>query len=231
MKISIAVLILILSGALALPLWAEESELVPSGPAKLIAARDGEIGRKSQYSFIKRSLHVTFKRGFWITVLAVDAFGGGALFAAMTPCQGLADCPRMIETCEPLIIRKQNKRKTVLSAGPWKAVIKDDLREQTFTDRLNCENAAGLEPTGVVGIVPNEQLRIVTVVPGSPADEAGIRPGYRIMKISGEDVTSTLMFSDLALGLPGTEVEIMLMRNRVKTSYKMLRKPWSEVYK
>ncbi|QEG40991.1 S41 family peptidase [Roseimaritima ulvae] len=62
---------------------------------------------------------------------------------------------------------------------------------------------------------PNTPVRVITPLVGSPALRAGVLPGDRILKVDGEDVsTSTLReVSDRLGGVIGTEVKIVILRD------------------
>jgi membrane-associated protease RseP (regulator of RpoE activity) len=54
-------------------------------------------------------------------------------------------------------------------------------------------------------------ILVVEVMPGTPADEAGIQAGDRIVAFDGIEITSKEQFADLVAGTePGTEVELVL---------------------
>jgi S1-C subfamily serine protease len=56
-----------------------------------------------------------------------------------------------------------------------------------------------------------EAVQVVRVIPGSPADEAGIAVGDRIVVFNGIEVSSKEQLADLVAGtIPGTEVELVL---------------------
>ncbi len=64
---------------------------------------------------------------------------------------------------------------------------------------------------GISGADGPAAVRVVEVIAGSPAAEAGIEPGDRIVAYDGVEVASMEQLADLVGGTdPGTEVEMVL---------------------
>ena len=56
-----------------------------------------------------------------------------------------------------------------------------------------------------------EAVQVVEVIPNTPAEEAGIAVGDRIVAFDGIEISSKLQFADLVAGtVPGTEVELVI---------------------
>ncbi len=212
-----ATLALLLVSTMTFGVTGESEETQPEGTGRL--------------AFLSTTVRWVFKSPFWAGVGVAAVSPDALALSMMNQCQGLANCPVTIEVCDPVILTKQTDNKTVVERGGWKATLKGDFRSKTFLDRMECEKAARIEPTGVVGMTFSPDLTILTVVPGSPAAEAGLTPGRHILRIAGEKVDSLLQAQRLIRGLPGTEVEIVVERNGVETVYNIARKPWSEVFK
>ena len=64
---------------------------------------------------------------------------------------------------------------------------------------------------GIAGVDTPGSVLIVEVVPGSPADDAGITPGDRVISFAGTPVDSMEHLADLVRGTePGTTVTMVL---------------------
>lgn len=64
---------------------------------------------------------------------------------------------------------------------------------------------------GIAGVDTPGSVLIVEVVPGSPADEAGVRPGDRVVSYDGTSIDSMEQLADLVRGTaPGTRVTMNL---------------------
>ena len=61
---------------------------------------------------------------------------------------------------------------------------------------------------------PNTPIEVIDVIPGTPAEKAGVRKGDKIMKVNGEDVASltTSEVADKVRGPEGTAVTITFDR-------------------
>lgn len=71
---------------------------------------------------------------------------------------------------------------------------------------------------GVVIIMRDNYVTAVSVLDGSPAERAGVRPGDKIVQVDGKDVTKMTLndVSKLLRGQKGTKVEIGVLRNNSK---------------
>ncbi len=67
---------------------------------------------------------------------------------------------------------------------------------------------------GVAYQMQEEGARIVEVIPGSPADEAGLRPGDLVTEVEGTAVTAERPLADLILRYaPGDEITLTIKRD------------------
>ena len=112
---------------------------------------------------------------------------------------------------------------------------KKDLVERAATDGmarvmnechtyyLDPDRAKGFNrppaPVSGIGVTinqpdPNSPIEIIDVIPGTPAEKAGVRKGDKIMKVNGEDVSklTTSEVADRVRGPAGTTVTITFDR-------------------
>jgi len=73
-------------------------------------------------------------------------------------------------------------------------------------------------PQAMVGIVGNMVFLVHQVEPGSPAEQAGLRPGDLIKSVNGRQLNSIKDILQIAEGAPGQSVEIVYMRYNPTTS-------------
>jgi hypothetical protein len=80
--------------------------------------------------------------------------------------------------------------------------------------------AAGGGPSAYLGIVPDEAaeadkgLPVMSVLPGSPADEAGIRPGDVLVRLNDKPINTFKDLLDaLGAGKPGDKVKVVFQRD------------------
>ena len=182
--------------------------------------------------FFPESIEWVFERSRGLLV-AVEAIKRHWSVSIVLPeCHHRTECVVTFKACQPLIMIEQSASETVIAASGWTGRQRRDLRSMTYTDRLACEEAAGVALTSVIGIqIQMKNLVIASVLPNSPAALAGIKRGYRVVRIDGQPVNTIEEALRLLGGPPGTEVELVLARRRTERSYTLTRKPWSEIYK
>jgi S1-C subfamily serine protease len=76
--------------------------------------------------------------------------------------------------------------------------------------------AAGDSASGAAGESPSPRLplQITLVLPGSPADAAGLRPGDQIVSLHGQPATSMEQIANvIAASRPGREIRIRVLRD------------------
>lgn len=105
---------------------------------------------------------------------------------------------------------------------------------QSMQDRcLASLRAAGyveIERAGVIGIIVSDSLDIIRVVPGSPADSVGVRPGDHIEHIDGQPVRDRTTITVLLFGAPGTAVRLGLVRAGQPLEVVAIRKPYPTIH-
>src|ERR1700749_746831 len=86
------------------------------------------------------------------------------------------------------------------------------------------------EPPGYLGFRLNklgEQLVITRVAQGSPAERAGLRPGFVVVSVDGTQASEVEDPSDVLFGAPGTTVELAYLDERdARREAKLERQPW-----
>lgn len=87
---------------------------------------------------------------------------------------------------------------------------------QTFT-QANAELAGEYEGIGAYVDTTTEYLTIMSPIPGSPAERAGLRPGDQVVAIDGEDMTgvNAEIARQKVLGPAGTTVHLTIRREGV----------------
>ncbi len=72
--------------------------------------------------------------------------------------------------------------------------------------------------------VSGDYLTIVTPMPGSPAEEAGLKPGDQIIAVDGEDVTGLApeVVRKRVLGPAGTQVRLTIRREGVEEPFEVV---------
>lgn len=73
-------------------------------------------------------------------------------------------------------------------------------------------------PQAMVGIIGNMVFLVHRVEPGSPAEQAGLRPGDLIKSVNGRQVTSFEDLRPIIESAPGQSVEIVYLRYNPTTS-------------
>lgn len=75
----------------------------------------------------------------------------------------------------------------------------------------------GKEKVGESGIepyIPLNQLRVISVMPGKPADQAGLKPGDKITAINNQPISSWHQFKDTLQGSNGQPLTLKVERNQ-----------------
>src|SRR5262245_30517930 len=92
----------------------------------------GPSSNAKQFAFFSETTRWVFKSPFWAGVGVAAVSTDALALSMMNQCQGLADCPVIVEICEPVILSKQTDSKTSIERGNWKATYKGNLRGKTF---------------------------------------------------------------------------------------------------
>lgn len=88
---------------------------------------------------------------------------------------------------------------------------------------FNESTSGNFSGIGVVITSKEKNITIVSVLPGTPAESAGLKAGDRIVEVDGKDVSglSTAEVSNLIKGEKGTKVSLGIMRNEEKQILKI----------
>jgi len=183
--------------------------------------------------------HMMFKRGRWISILigsisAMFIFGSGFVFGFFLqnnflPFSQIFGDPELNELFKPYIqaweiIHEQYVDQPVddveLIRGSINGLMNsldDPYTAYMDPDEYEIQsNSLQGEYTGIGAWVDTtgEYLTIMSPMPDSPAEEAGLEPGDQIVGIDGEDVTSLdpVEVLQLVLGPAGTKVELTVQR-------------------
>lgn len=111
----------------------------------------------------------------------------------------------------------------VAGLGDPHSIFFDPEVTQEFTEELN----GSFEGIGAEIAIKNDRLTIVSPLPGTPAEKAGIMAGDKVFAIDGYDTTGINL--DLAVrkirGEKGTEVSLMISRDGLSElkEYKIIR--------
>lgn len=113
-------------------------------------------------------------------------------------------------------------KKEDLEAGKLKGLVaglKDPYSEYLTKEELqslNEQTTGKFQGIGVI-ISPNEDgtVTVVSPIKGSPAEQAGLEPGDKILKIDDKDFTSEKIneASEAIRGKVGTEVKLLILKN------------------
>lgn len=93
---------------------------------------------------------------------------------------------------------------------PITMTVQRDGETKTVTTVPELEEETG---RGLIGIHPWVEPVVGTIIPGSPADEAGITEGDRIVAVNGEPVQHHVDFYDAIEGKAGEKVTVTTGRN------------------
>lgn len=87
--------------------------------------------------------------------------------------------------------------------------------------------AGNFEGIGITFNVPGDTAIVLSVIPGGPAEKAGLVPGDRIMKVGEKDIAGTKTPQDsmvrLMKGPSGTKVKILINRDGVDVPFEITR--------
>jgi len=80
--------------------------------------------------------------------------------------------------------------------------------------------AVGKEQTGTIGIYPEEPVMVGHVIPGSPAEKAGLRDGDELLDINGVSLPSAHTFVSLLQEIKDKPVQLTVLRDQqtIKTT-------------
>jgi serine protease Do len=205
--------------------------LVPDGPmhdgeaAVLLGHHAGRDGPEFRFARIFDTRKRSEEPGFYRVVLG-DCHGacGDAVFDEHGGFRGVV-----------IGVRAEREQDAAPSRGPqvsdpfecdWVRALSSTRLAETAT----ALTAASRSPVGFLGVVatagdsasgatgesPSRRppLQVTRVLPGSPADAAGLRPGDQIVSIHGQPVTSVEQIASvIAASLPGREIRIRVLRD------------------
>ncbi|MGE0592918.1 MAG: RIP metalloprotease RseP [Vicinamibacterales bacterium] len=66
---------------------------------------------------------------------------------------------------------------------------------------------------GYIGVLPDVNPSVRSVVPDDPADRAGVRPGDVVVAVDGKRVVFASQLSEAISAAPGREIELLLLRD------------------
>jgi len=205
--------------------------LVPDGPivegevAVLVGHRAGRDGPEYRFARIFDTRKAPEEPGFYRVVLG-DCHGacGDAVFDEYGGFRGIV-----------IGVRAEREHDLTRSCGPsasepfeceWVRALSSSGIAQTATALI----AASRSPVGFLGVMAaaddsasgaagespslNLPLQVTLVLPGSPADAAGLRPGDQIISIHGQPATSMEQIASvIAASRPGREIRIRVLRD------------------
>lgn len=107
------------------------------------------------------------------------------------------------------------------------------------SDCIESARAAGfieLERSGVLGIntsdvvEPGGGIRILKVIPNSPAAAAGIKAGGVLYKINGQDIRSKADSKILLFGEAGSNINVTIKANNEEKDYNLVKESYTKIY-
>jgi carboxyl-terminal processing protease len=98
----------------------------------------------------------------------------------------------------------------IAALGDGYSVFVDPTQNQDFKEHLG----AGFEGIGAWMELRDNHLTVVSPIPGSPAEKAGLRAGDIIVKVDGKDITTLSLPEsvDLVRGAKDTAVKLTIVR-------------------
>lgn len=96
--------------------------------------------------------------------------------------------------------------------------------EQTLTvEPILCEmNSASQDRIRLLGIEPAEELKIGAILPGSPAQSSGLKPGDILLEANGKRLYALRTLADLLQADPHTPVKLEVLRAGSQLSLDLL---------
>lgn len=130
----------------------------------------------------------------------------------------------------PVVVLRKGERKTLqVTIAQMKEEEEDEERTETGVGPelgLGLENLSP-ELASKFGIPETSGVLITNVIEGSPADEAGLRPGDVIMEMDQEPVHGVQEFARKIAGYPKGQAALLLINRKGNTMYATLAIPKS----
>jgi S1-C subfamily serine protease len=79
-------------------------------------------------------------------------------------------------------------------------------------DQAVSSDERGQTPRAMIGVIGNMVFLVQRVEPGSPAEQAGLRPDDLIMRINGRPVNSVEDLREITQSPPGRPIEVVFLR-------------------
>jgi len=128
---------------------------------------------------------------------------------------GLEAGDRLVEVNHTATATWQDVAKALDTIPPKEKVdVVYERGGQRFTtaSQANPSNRDSLRPAALLGF-PNDPIELDTVVPGKPADRAGLKVDDRIVAVDGSPILSLDQFLDAVKGSGGKMLQITVLRN------------------
>lgn len=105
-----------------------------------------------------------------------------------------------------------------VSSRAVSAVRRADNPDRSTSARIDRPGSGGLiRPRGALGVLlttSRDEVSVADVIPGSPADLAGLRAGDEIRYVGDQRIRTTQALTDTIRGFePGTQVDLLVLRN------------------